>query len=558
VVAPHAEVGFVWVEGAVIRIEGRLEPPDARVDAFVARRALDGQIAEGELVTQGATFTATLDAGRLTALGDEPETWELLLAGDHDLPLARLDDDVPNAAQAYVFPAARPAGRELRPGYDDARRLSIRSSRAKPRPAARRAAQRRQHSHAARWMRRPLRAVGAVGLSLARAVARRRARRAGPGEQRIVFVIANAWGMGGTIRTTLATAGQLARTHRVEVVSCFRHCDTPFFAFPDGVSVTVLDDLRRSSRLRAVPGALAPFPDGRLARNWSVLSDLRFLRFAAGLRGGVVVGTRPGVNLLLSGLARPGLTVIAQEHMNLESHGPPLRDALLARYPKVDEVVVLTERDADDYRRALGSRPPVSVIPNGVDTSARRSPALERPIVIAAGRLTRQKGFDLLIEAFAQVVEHHPEWTLRVFGRGPWRRKLRRLIVAHGLSNHVTLPGGVRNLSEQLASASVFALSSRHEGLPMVLLEVMSEGIPVVSFDCPTGPGEVIEDATSGLLVAPEDPAALAAALCTLIDHPDRRRALAAGGRARVDSAYSSQVVAARWEALIERHSTRE
>jgi glycosyltransferase involved in cell wall biosynthesis len=558
VLGPRAEVGFVQVDGAVISIEGALVPPDAAVNALVARRDLDGHVVRSELVTRDGGFSATLDAGRLTALGDEPETWELLLAGEGpDLPLARLDDDVPNAAQAYVFPAARPAGRELRPRYDDARRLGIRSSRPKERRAPRKAARPTRRSRAAHCAARPLRAIGASSLLVARAVAKRRRRRAGPGEERIVFVIANAWGMGGTIRTTLATAGQLAETHRVEVISCFRHIDVPFFPFPDGVTVTVLDDLRRSSRLRRVPGFLTPHPDSRLARNWSLRTDLRFLRYAARLRAGIVIGTRPGVNLLLARLARPELTVIAQEHMNLDAHGALLRDALLARYPLVDELVVLTHGDGDAYRRALGSRPPVSVIPNAAGTTAEAPPALERPVVVAAGRLTRQKGFDLLIEAFALVVERHPDWTLRIFGEGPWRGKLRRLIVANGLSNHVTLPGRVRDLSRQLSAASIFALSSRHEGLPMVLLEVMSEGLPVVSFDCPTGPGEVIEDGGSGLLVPPEDPAALAAALCALIEQPDRRHTLAAGGIARVDSAYSSEVVHAHWEALIARHSAR-
>jgi glycosyltransferase involved in cell wall biosynthesis len=558
VLGPRAEVGFVQVDGAVISIEGTLVPPDAAVNTLVARRDLDGHVVRSELPSRDGGFSATLDAGRLTALGDEPETWELLLAGEGpDLPLARLDDDVPNAAQAYVFPAARPAGRELRPRYDDARRLGIRSSRPKDPAAASKAPRPSGRSRAAHSAARPLRAVGAAALLVARAVAKRRRRRAGPGEERIVFVIANAWGMGGTIRTTLANAGQLAQTHRVEVISCFRHSDVPFFPFPDGVTVTVLDDLRRSSRLRRVPGFLTPHPDSRLARNWSLRTDLRFLRHAARLRAGIVIGTRPGINLLLARLARPGLTVIAQEHMNLDAHGALLRDALLARYPLVDELVVLTHGDGDAYRRALGSRPPVSVIPNAAGTTANAPPELERPVVVAAGRLTRQKGFDLLIEAFALVVERHPDWTLRIFGEGPWRGKLRRLIVADGLSNHVTLPGRVRDLSRQLSAASIFALSSRHEGLPMVLLEVMSEGLPVVSFDCPTGPGEVIADGSSGLLVPPEDPGALAAALCALIEHPDRRHALAAGGLARVDSAYSSEVVNAQWEALIARHSAR-
>src|SRR5258705_7873681 len=104
---------MVRVHGTVVSVEGALVPRDASAGTFAARRDLDGHVVHGDLLTRaGGAFTATLDAGRLIALGDTPETWELLVG---DLPLARLEDDVPNAAEAYVFPAARPAGREVRP-----------------------------------------------------------------------------------------------------------------------------------------------------------------------------------------------------------------------------------------------------------------------------------------------------------------------------------------------------------------------------------------------------------------------------------------------------------
>ncbi|MDX6666566.1 MAG: hypothetical protein QOG68_2772, partial [Solirubrobacteraceae bacterium] len=118
------------------------------------------------------------------------------------------------------------------------------------------------------------------------------------------------------------------------------------------------------------------------------------------------------------------------------------------------------------------------------------------------------------------------------------------------LANHVTLLGSVRAIERQLAAASIFALSSRFEGLPMALIEAMSKGLPAVSFDCPTGPREVIEHERSGLLVPNGDVAGFAAAMLGLMEDEPRRRAYGAAATARAAS-FSLDVVGPRWDSLI-------
>jgi glycosyltransferase involved in cell wall biosynthesis len=169
--------------------------------------------------------------------------------------------------------------------------------------------------------------------------------------------------------------------------------------------------------------------------------------------------------------------------------------------------------------------------------------------VVAAGRLTRQKGFDLLIRSFEAVVREHPEWQLRIYGSGRQGRKLRRLIIARGLYNNVLLLGRTERLGEELSKASIFALSSRFEGFGMVIIEAMSMGLPTVSFACPRGPSDIITHQKDGLLVPERDVDGFARSLLRLIESQEERDRI---GRAARETAlaYAVDTVGGRWDQL--------
>jgi glycosyltransferase involved in cell wall biosynthesis len=250
-------------------------------------------------------------------------------------------------------------------------------------------------------------------------------------------------------------------------------------------------------------------------------------------------------------LAPPGVVTVGQDHMNLGSYAPALRAELRRAYPRLDALAVLTRDDLRDYEQLLASAPTrVVQIPNAVPELEGQRSGLSNPVVLAAGRLTRQKGFDRLIEAFALVARRRPDWTLRIFGSGRDRKLLQAMILDHDLHNHVFLMGRTEHLGRELERASLYALSSRFEGLPMVILEAMSKGVPVVAFDCPTGPAEVIDDGVDGVLVPDGDVEAFADSLLALIDDPERRRAI---GAAAVEKAheFDLEVVGSRWDALL-------
>lgn len=408
------------------------------------------------------------------------------------------------------------------------------------------------------YKRRALLAVSRVAVGLLGVLLRRRPRAQTAGERpRVVFLLAHAYGIGGTTRTCLNLAGQLAAGHEVQIVSLLRSRRRSLLTQPAGVEVVVADDRVRSPgegrgrrALRRLPSLLLLPSDQNLARRVSLYTDVALVRALWRAGDGAFVATRPALNNLLPALRRPGSVVIAQEHMNYAAHKPANRRELTRIYRQVDAAVLLTAGDRDAFRAAVGPEANLRVIPNGVPAPAGGPAALESPTVVAVGRLTHQKGFERLVDAFAEVAAVHPEWRLRICGAGPRRARLEQQIADRGLEGTVTLTGQLQQIERELLGASIFALSSRFEGLPMALIEAMAAGLPVVAFDCPTGPREVIEHGVSGLLVPEGDTAAMALALLELVEDEARRRALAAGALERSRD-YAIAAVAPRWSELI-------
>jgi len=330
-------------------------------------------------------------------------------------------------------------------------------------------------------------------------------------------------------------------------------------AIPDGLRLRALfdkTDRRPTPRnlagllLYRAPSHLWDKRDSHFQRA-SLWTDILLLRWMRALPDGtVLVATRPALVFLVSRLAPAGVIVIAQEHQQLGRYREDKREDLAVALANASLVVTLTEPDRDAYRDLLGgSGPMVVAIPNAVpdvplgpgDPSAHR--------LIAAGRLAPQKGFDLLLEAFAAVVGQHPDWTLDIYGKGPSLEALEQQVIALGLGGRARLNGPTDRLGEHMRDASVFVLSSRYEGFPIVLLEALAAGLAVVSFDCPTGPSDILTDGTNGLLVPAEDVPALAAALDRVMADESFRRRLAADAPAAVIP-YSREQVGRRWDEL--------
>jgi glycosyltransferase involved in cell wall biosynthesis len=171
---------------------------------------------------------------------------------------------------------------------------------------------------------------------------------------------------------------------------------------------------------------------------------------------------------------------------------------------------------------------------------------LSSKTVIAAGRLVPQKGYDRLIKVWEIVAPEHPDWRLRILGHGPRQGQIESMIAKRDLGDSITLLPPAEDIGAEMAKASIFALSSRWEGLPLVLLEAMEVGMAVISFDCPTGPRSVIKDHENGLLIRPKTIANFAAGLSELMDDAELRERLSAAARERARD-FSMDVLGPRW-----------
>ena len=346
--------------------------------------------------------------------------------------------------------------------------------------------------------------------------------RAGDNHLRIAFVIFSL-GLGGAQRVASTLINEWVQRGEEVALLTIDPCDTDFYPIDTRVQ-------------RIALGLNTPAKHWRdsVANNMRRVSSLR--TFARSSQFDVMVSFGDKTNLLLL-LATRGLKVpvIVAEHQDprkwpIGAVGEYLRRLL---YPRAGAVIVLTS-ELEQWARRIVKSEAVRVIPNpvGAYCLGRAQPIVrgEQHCVLGMGRMVFEKGFDLLLRAFALCLKRYPDWTLRLVGQGSEQQRLRDLVAQLGIQHAVRFEPVTKEPERVLKESDLFVLSSRTEGFPMVLLEAMASGVAVVSFDCMSGPKEMIRHGIDGLLVPPEDVHALADAMTTLMGDPRKRRRLA--GRA--------------------------
>lgn len=366
---------------------------------------------------------------------------------------------------------------------------------------------------------------------------------------RICMVAASLAG-GGAERALLDTAILLTeRGHQVSVLT---------FEDERADAYVVPRDLARIAL--GVPG----ISGNRVRGIWNNLRRIFRLRTEVErLRPDVVVSylTRTNIICLLA-LLGTGRAVVATEHNVATLNDAPMQRVwrMLRRllYPWMAHVVVVSRGLARQYAWLKADKLTAiyNILPatRGAEPEAFTFLSEGVRYIVGMGRLEPEKGFDRLIRAFHLVEEDCPGWKLLIVGEGSLRPELTRLITALGLEGRVELPGRVSNPRTLFRRCGMFALSSESEGFGLVLVEAMSAGLPVISFDCDFGPREIIKPDESGILVPEGDTQALARAICLLAKDEMLRTRLAQGGLVSIDR-FAPEKIIDQWEEVLTKAS---
>lgn len=222
-----------------------------------------------------------------------------------------------------------------------------------------------------------------------------------------------------------------------------------------------------------------------------------------------------------------------------------LQDERIVR--RFDKFVVLTNED----RGYWGDLPNIDVIPNAAMFVADRYSDVFTKRVIAVGRLDYQKGFDRLIQAWEIVWKSgkYNDWRLDIFGQGEWKDMLLRMIDEKGLDGSAFINRPTKNIGREYSESAMLVMSSNYEGFPMVMIEAMACGLPVVAFDFKCGPKDIIRDGENGLIIPNGDIKALAEGMMRLMENNDIRKSMSLNARKIVDT-YSEKTVMDKWIAL--------
>ena len=338
---------------------------------------------------------------------------------------------------------------------------------------------------------------------------------------------------GGTERMTALLANGLARTHQVFILS-LRCGGEVFYALDDGVEHRFL-----------------PAAKGKLG----ILRQIAAIRrFAREQKIDRIINVDMGMGIYgIPAAWGTGTRVVTWEHGNYFNNWGsrlfPYFRRFAARHSGA--VVVLTKKDRENYLDHIRRCRPVHVIPNPAEPREFAYDPASKTI-LSAGLLLPIKGYGRVVELAKRLLPQRPGWTWIICGEGPERECLEREIAAEGLQDRVLLPGTVREMDRQYQSAAMFVLTSEMEGLPMVLLEAKAWGLPLVSFDIMTGPGDIIADGVNGRLVPAYDLDAMEESLARLMDDPALRQAFSRRSQEGMEN-FAWDNILKKWQEVLEK-----
>lgn len=329
--------------------------------------------------------------------------------------------------------------------------------------------------------------------------------------KKICFFSGDITNSGGTERVGTIIANELSKCTDFEVsfVSLVEKCEEPFFKIDKNIQ-----------RFK-----LFSEPVRGLTNTHKICS--RLIKLVKKEKIEIIIDI-DGILDMYSLIAKlfTGVEVISWEHFNYYQH-PTVGYRKYTRWLASkfsDGIITLTEEDKNYYLKNLNVKCKIEAIHNPI-TNLHQIKEYNKysKIILSVGRLTHQKGFDILIEVAKEVFYKHSDWSWIILGEGEERLNLEKKIKEYGLESNIKLIGNVSNVEDYYMKTGIFVMTSRYEGLPMTLLEAKTYQLPVISFDIKTGPRECIIDKVNGFLVSSFNIDEMSEKINELIENPNKR-----------------------------------
>lgn len=349
----------------------------------------------------------------------------------------------------------------------------------------------------------------------------------------IAILVNDITPLAGTERITISLANKLSQKgYVVTIISCNRELSQPGFEVNSSITLGFLNsNTKRESRWKNLFGHF---------RN---IFKLR--TFLKGKKYDIIIGQGFPMSMILFPF-RKQFRVVICEHTYYNYYASLVRFVRNKIYPHFFRIVVLTEADKREFDKAMAN---VLVIPNLNEFESSTQANLDSRVLVNVGRLEFEKGVDLLIEAALPILKRHNDWKLCMYGDGSMKQKIKQMISFHGMEDRIILCGQTTDVRSAYLSGSIYVMPSRSEGFGMAIVEAASCGLPIISFNCPNGPKEILSP-DLGVLVPELDVKMLGDAMNDMIENRDLRIKYSQKSRA-IASKYRPEVVLKDWEKLL-------
>lgn len=375
-----------------------------------------------------------------------------------------------------------------------------------------------------------------------------------------ITILALHLGYGGVEKSIASLSNMLIEKYEVEIISVYKLYDEPAFEIDKRVKITYLLDSNLSPNKKELKDAIKEkniiriSKEGIKSARILKLKKSKMIKAIKNIESGIVISTRVEHNEMLSRFSKDNIIKIAQEHTH-HNNDQSFIQRLIDSCHNIDYLMPVSNELTKFYSKKLkDTKTKCIYIPHSLDYIPKQTSNLDDKNIISVGRLSKEKGYDDLIEVFRIVMQKKPDWTLNIIGDGEEKEALESQIQNGNMTTNVILHGyrDKDYIGKMLLNSSIYAMGSHEESFGIVLIEAQSYGVPCIAFDSAKGALEIIENNKNGYLIENRDKKEMANKIIGLIEDKEMREYM--GKKSRKNAyKYSKENISKQWFGLLER-----